>query len=154
MAKKIKLYVILLGILHSSCTRVRNSNEALIGTWAGCTKESIYSELHFHDQYYAYHLDNELLDYNIGRYVLCNDSTMLISTTHSLNCSEEVEGISSLFFSIYNDELIVKYKNQNKIDKYKRVSKVPLLNFKKGTRALEAEDYMNQFNDRKSQFKN
>ena len=144
--------MILLGIIYSSYTRVRNSNEALIGTWAGCTKESIYSELHFHDQYYAYHLDNELLDYNIGRYVICNDSTMLISTTHNLNCSEKGEGISLLFFSIYNDELIVK--NQNRIDKYKRVSKVPLLNFKKGTRALEIEGYMNQFNDRKTQFKN
>ena len=154
MTKKIKLYVILLGLLHSYCTRVRNSNESLIGTWGGCTKESIYSELHFHDHYYAYHLDNELLDYNIGRYVLCNDSTMLISTTHNLNCSEKGEEILSLFFSIYNDELIVKYKNQNRIGKYKRVSKVPLLNFKKGTRALEVENYMNQFNDRKSEFKN
>lgn len=83
-----------------------------------------------------------------------NDSIMLISTTHNLNCSEKGEGISSLFFTIYNDELIVKYKNLNRIDKYKRVSKVPLLNFKKGTRALEAEGYINQFNNRKSRFKN
>lgn len=126
---------------------------ALVGTWVGCTKEGIYSELHFHDEYYAYHLDNELLDYNVRRYVLCNDSTMLTSTTHDLSCSEEGEGISSLFFSISDDELIVKDKNQNRMNKFKRVSKIPLLNFKKGTRALETEGYMNQFNERKIQFK-
>ncbi|MFD2034519.1 hypothetical protein ACFSKL_06950 [Belliella marina] len=75
------------------------SNQLLVGSWASCHEDGLYVELHFTEEGdYAYHLDAEVLDYNIGKYVICSDKIHVSVQEEDLDCEQELVNKMEIVF--------------------------------------------------------
>ncbi|WP_163381965.1 hypothetical protein [Cyclobacterium sp. SYSU L10401] len=126
------------------------SKELLVGSWASCHDDGLYLELHFTEvNDYAYHLDGDILDFNVGKYIVCSDKIHISIQENDLNCAQNnVEQIDITFKS--GDEF--ESKEMGKIYNFRRLSDKPIMNYRLGTKVLEREGYMDGFRFRKDTF--
>jgi hypothetical protein len=126
------------------------SKELLIGSWASCHDGNVYVELHFTEENdYAYHLDGDVLDYNVGKYIICSGKIHVSIQENDLNCEQQRVNQMEIEF-ITNDE----FENVEMGKKYtfKRLAAKPIMDFRLGTKVLEQRGYMGEFNIRQETF--
>ena len=150
----IKLVSILIILNSFGCVSIHSqqlSKKLLAGTWAACIEGGLYVELHFSEENeYAYHVDNESLDYNVGKYIVCSEVVHIAIQEKALDCKQlqDVHQMKIDFKSV--DEF--ENDDQGKKIVFRRLSNRPLMNYRKGTIALGKEGYMKGFKLRKDTF--
>lgn len=126
------------------------SKELLIGSWASCLNYGLYVELHFSKENdYAYHLDSDILDYNVGKYIVCSGKIHVSIQENDLNCEQESVDRMDIVFK--SDNEFESVENGERYT-FKRLSNKPIMNYKLGTKALEKEGYLVKFKTRKDTF--
>ncbi len=126
------------------------SKELLAGSWAACHDDGLYVELHFTEvNDYVYHIDGELLDYNVGKYIVCSGKIHVSIQEDDLNCEQEGVGQMDIVFKSEDEfesvEMGKKYT-------FRRLSGKPIMDYSLGTKILEREGYMDGFKYRKDTF--
>ncbi len=126
------------------------SKKLLIGSWASCHEDGLYVELHFAEvNDYAYHLDGDVLDYNVGKYIVCSGKIHVSIQEDDLDCEQEsVDQMDIVFKSEDEFESVEKGKKYT----FRRLSDKPIMNYRLGTKTLEQEGYMDGFRYRKDTF--
>lgn len=153
----IRIYFLALLILSFSCERRSNQQSKsfdaslLKGSWAGCSSEGLYFEVHFDGEFYAYQLENEsnVLDYNVGKYKPCENLLLLSVQEEELGCNQK--GVNKSKIISISNEAFVSMEDEVEII-HKRLSKKVLMGYQEGTRRLEESNYLDQFNIRKDTF--
>ena len=151
MASNLYLFLILLALMKCVTQgEINVTKELLIGSWASCHDDGLYVELHFYEvNDYSYNLDGDLLDYNVGKYVVCSDKIHVSTQENDLNCeSDNVEKIDIIFKSNDEFESLEMGKKYN----FRRLSDKPIMNYRLGTKLLEQEGYLEGFKYRKDTF--
>ncbi len=149
--KLVSLLILLLTLMCGSVHTHEVSKNLLIGSWAACVEDGLYVELHFSEENeYAYHLDNEILDYNVGKYIVCLDMVHVAIQEKNLDC-EQIEDVHQMKIRFVSDDEF-ENNDQGKKNVFIRLSNQPLMKYKQGTISLEREGYLEEFKFRKDTF--
>ena len=126
------------------------SNMSLIkGSWSACLSDGLYAEIHFRNDDYAFHLEGDFLDYNVGKYIFCEGGMLSAVQEEEIFCDQEDGRLIEVEFSTPNEFIAIE---DTEVTKYVRLSESPLMRFELGTRELEKTNYMKEFNSRKDTF--
>jgi len=125
-------------------------HELVIGSWASCHDDGLYVELHLtQSNDFAYHIDGDLLDFNVGKYIFCSGKIHVSIQENDLYCNQEAVNRMEVIF-ISNDEFESVENGKKYI--FKRLSDTPIMAFELGTKSLEQDKYMDGFKARKDTF--
>ncbi|WP_018473923.1 hypothetical protein [Echinicola pacifica] len=147
------IYLLAMSLIWQCGTGSKNELEMeyFIGSWASCYDDSTYVELHFtKDNYYAFHFDNDVLDYNVGRFKVCGDKLLVAIREQNIKC--DARNINTININYISDDEFESIEESKK-NVFFKLSSEPKMDFKLGTQLLESENYLDDFKNRKLRFK-